>query len=103
MVLFGSLLDQFVSVFARVNVLSTFEFDAVRFNGVIFLSMDFMHWDTYFVFNPKDSRSKIYVEVYDGVVPILNLETRCSSSATSQIQWRQCCSSSEISSEDQVC
>ena len=31
MVLFGSLLDQFVGGFARVNVLSTFEFDAVRF------------------------------------------------------------------------
>ena len=30
MVLFGSLLDQFVSDFVRVNVLSTFEFDAVR-------------------------------------------------------------------------
>ena len=30
MVLFGSLLDQFVSSFHRSNVLSTFEFDAVR-------------------------------------------------------------------------
>ena len=46
-----------------------------------------MDWDSYFVFNPKDSRSKIYVEVYDGIVSILNLETRCSSSAASQIQW----------------
>ena len=71
--------------------------------------MDLMDWDSYFVFNPKDSRSKFYVEVNDGIVSILNLETRCSSSAASQIQWwpiggsRQCCSSSEISSEDQVC
>ncbi len=31
MVLFGSLLDQSVSSFDRANVLSTFEFDAVRF------------------------------------------------------------------------
>ena len=31
MVLFGSLLDQFVSDFVRVNVLSTFKFDAVLF------------------------------------------------------------------------
>ena len=38
--------------------------------------MDFMDWVSYFVFNPKDSRSKFYVEVYDGIVSILNLETR---------------------------
>ena len=31
MVLFGSLLHHFVSGFVRVNVLSTFKFDAVRF------------------------------------------------------------------------
>ena len=43
--------------------------------------MDFMDWVSYFVFNPKDSRSKFYVEVYDGIVSILNLETRWSSSA----------------------
>ena len=30
MLLFGSILDQFVSGLVRVNVLSTFEFDAVR-------------------------------------------------------------------------
>ena len=64
-----------------------------------------MDWDSYFVFSPKDSRSKVYVEVYDGIVSILNLETRCSSSAASRFNGgsRQCCSSSEISSEDQVC
>ena len=49
--------------------------------------MDFMDWDSYLVFNLKNSRSKVYVEVYDGIVSILNLETRCSSSAASQIQW----------------
>ena len=30
--------------------------------------MDFVDWDSYFVFNPKDSRLKIYVEVYDNCV-----------------------------------
>ena len=62
--------------------------------------MDFMDWDSNFVFYPKDQRLKIY----DGVVLILNFETHSSSSAASQIQWqsRQCYSSSasEISSED---
>ena len=29
--------------------------------------MDFVDWDSYFVFNPKDSRLKIYVEVYNCV------------------------------------
>ena len=52
------------------------------------------------------SRSKFYVVVYDGIVSNLNWETRCSSSAASQIQWwvpTMVGSSSEISSEDQVC
>ena len=49
--------------------------------------MDFTDWDSYFVLYPKDSRSIIYVEVFDGVVSILNLESHCSSSAASQIQW----------------
>ena len=39
-----------------------------------------MERDSYFVFNPKDSRSKIYVEIYNGFVSILNLETHFSSS-----------------------
>ena len=37
-----------------------------------------MDWDTgdiFFVFNPKDLRLKIYVEVYDDIVLILNFET----------------------------
>ena len=41
----------------------------------------------FLVFNPKDPRLKIYVEVYDGIVLILNLEICCASSAASQIQW----------------
>ena len=39
-----------------------------------------MDRDSYFVFNPKDSRSKIYVKIYNGFVSILNLETHFSSS-----------------------
>ena len=35
MVLFGSLLDQFVSYFVPVFVLSTFEFDAVQFMKLV--------------------------------------------------------------------
>ena len=91
--MFGSLLDQFVSGFFRVNVLSFFEFDAdqsvsgfVRVDAVGLMNFSTAFY-SYFVFNPKDSRSKIYLEVYDGIVSILNLETRCSSSAASQIQW----------------
>ena len=46
-----------------------------------FLSMDFLDWDNYVVFYHKDSRSKIYVEVYDDSVSILTFESLCSSSA----------------------
>ena len=42
MVLFGSLLDQFVSSFARANGLSIFQFDAVRF--IDFSAKDFDRW-----------------------------------------------------------
>ena len=34
-----------------------------------------------------DADDKVYFEVYDVTVSNLNLETRCSSSAASQIQW----------------
>ena len=43
--------------------------------------------DNYFVFNAKFPRSKIYVEVHDDILSILNFETRFSSSAALQIQW----------------
>ena len=49
--------------------------------------MDFMDWDNYFVFNPKNLRLKFMLGVYDGIVLNLNLETRCSKSAASLIQW----------------
>ena len=53
-----------------------------------FLFMDSsMDWDSHFVFTCDDPRSKIYVEVYDGIVSILIFETRCSSSDALQIQW----------------
>ena len=45
--------------------------------------MDFMDWDSYFVFDPKDPRVKNYVEVYDGSVLILNFETHSSNLAAS--------------------
>ena len=60
---------------------STFEFDATFYE---FIDHD---WDSYFVFNPKDPRLKIYLEVYDSIVSILVCETLCSSSAASQIRW----------------
>ena len=40
-----------------------------------------------FVFNHNDQRLKMYVEVYDGIVSILNFERHSSSSAALQIQW----------------
>ena len=54
MVLFGSLLDQFVNSFDRANGLSIFQFDAVR--SIDFSAKDFdrwVHWirDSCFVFN----------------------------------------------------
>ena len=79
------------SLYNESTWLSDFVFTFLATNFVCnqckFVLMDFMVWDSYFVFNPKDSRSKIYVEVYDGIVLILNLETHCSSSAALQIQW----------------
>ena len=69
------------SLYNESTWLSDFVFTFLATNFVCnqckFVLMDFMVWDSYFVFNPKDSRSKIYVEVYDGIVLILNLETHC--------------------------
>ena len=42
MVLFGSLLDQFISSFDRANELSICQFDAVRF--IDFSAKDFDRW-----------------------------------------------------------
>ena len=54
MVLFGSLLDELVSCFVHVVVLSIFDFDAVQlmnFSTVIDgLYAKFMDWDSYFAF-----------------------------------------------------
>ena len=93
MILFGSLFFQFVSSLVRDNVLSTFEFNTVwfvSFSTWSFWSMDFMDWDSYFVFNPKNLRLKFMLGVYDGIdgiVSNLNFETRCLKSAASLIQW----------------
>ena len=108
MILFGSLLDQFVSSFGRANVLSIFEFDADwfidfstgilinRFDGLetLFLSLIY-----------KNPRSRFMLESMLIFVSILNFETRCSNSAASLVQWwvRRYCSSSVASFEDQVC
>ena len=111
MVLFGSLLDQFVCSFARANVLSKFEFDADwffdfstrisinRFNGL----------ETFFVSliytNP---RSRFMLELMDICV---NLEFRNSllelgcfaGSMVGPTVLRRYSSSSNISFEDQFC
>ena len=79
--------------------------------------MDFMDRDRPFVFNSKDSRLKIDAEVYDGIVPVLSFEARCSSSESAFFADSMagpdgaalllllffCSSPSEISSQDQVC
>ena len=54
----------------------------------VLLLMDFMDWDSYFVFNPKDLRRRYskLCWVYNGTVLFLNLEKRCSTSAAAQIQ-----------------
>ena len=64
MVLFGSLLDQFVSSIDRADGLSIFQFDAVRF--IDFSAKDFyrqVKWisDSCFVFNFWKPKIKIYV------------------------------------------
>ena len=46
-----------------------------------------MDSEIYFVFNPKDPRLKICVELYDGIVSMfIFFGTCCSSLAASQIQ-----------------
>ena len=66
MILFDSSLDPFLSGFALVNVLSTFGSDAISFMNFSteFLIDGFHGLGHLFVFNPKDPRSKIYVDVY---------------------------------------
>ena len=51
MVLFGSLLDQFVSSFDRANGLSIFQFDEVRFIG----------------FSAKDFDRRIMIDGFNGL------------------------------------
>ena len=47
--------------------------------------MDYMDWDSYFVFNPNHSRSKIHCQIYDYIVSILNLETEFGCFADSMV------------------
>ena len=65
--------------------------DSSNFNGDFSL-MNSVDWDNHFVFNPKNSKIKKYVGVYDVLVSILNLETRYSNSTASLVQrWVQTC------------
>ena len=88
MVLFGSLLDQFVGSFDLFNVLSTFEFVAVRF---ITFPREFnrrIQWirNRCSVHNFQETMIKIFGGMYDDIiVSILNFETRCSISAASLV------------------
>ena len=66
MVLFGSLLDQFVSSFDRANWLSIFQFDAIRF--IDFSAKGFdrrVRWirDCCFVFDSENRRSRFMLEL----------------------------------------
>ena len=80
MVLFGSLLDQFVSSFDRANGLSIFQFDAVQF--IDFSAKDFDRWvqwirDSCLSLISENPRSA-FVGVDAIIVSILSFETRCS-------------------------
>ena len=105
MVLFGSLLDQFVSSFDRANRLSMFQFDAVRF--IDFSANDFdlsAQWitrDSCSVLDFWKSKIKIYVVVDAYCVNYEFWNACCSISASSPA--RQYCSSFVFSSEDRVC
>ena len=80
MVLFGgSLLNQFVGSFDRVNWLSTFRFDAVWFSD----RRQWVQWiwDIHSVFDFWKIKIKIYVWVDVTIVPILNFDALCSISA----------------------
>ena len=84
--MFGSLLDHFVSSFVRVYVLLTFKFDAVWFMN---FSAEFWNQGTEWIGSVilslilRIQDRKIYFEVYDVSVSILNN----TSSAASLIQW----------------
>ena len=96
---------QFVSCLVRDNLLSTFEFNTVcfvSFSTWNFWLMDFMDWDSCFVFNPKNLRLKFCV----GSLWWYCVEFDFCRSQL--LRWfnggsRLCCSSSLISSESQVC
>ena len=86
MVLFGSLLDQFVSSFDRSFVLSTFKFDAVQF--ITFPRDRRIQWirDSCSVVNFQETMIKIFGGIDDDIiVSTLNFETRCSISAASLV------------------
>ncbi len=88
MVFFGSLLDQFVSSFARSNVLLIIEFDADRFIDIStrFLMNRFNGLETFLLsLIYKSPRSRFMLMVI--FVSIMNFKTRCLNSAASLFQW----------------
>ena len=53
---------------------------------VKFLLKNFVEWEYYFVFVPKNSKINFFFgRIYDVLVSILNLETRCSNSVAGDI------------------
>ena len=79
--------------FEQFNAVWFFDFSIWNF-----WSMDFMDWDSYFVFNPKNLRLNFCVGSLWWYCVEFEFETRCWKSAS-----RRCCSSSLIFSEGQVC
>ncbi len=106
MVLFGSLLDQFVSSFVRAYALN------IRIRCRLFIDFStriliniFNGLETFFLsLIHKNPRSKFMLELMVIIVSIQNFETRCSNSAASLVRRRarRYCSNSVASFEDQV-
>ena len=83
--LFGSLLDQFVSSFDRANGLSIFQFDLLTFQQKNFDQWVLWIMDICSVFNFWKSKIRIYVGVDAIIVSTLSFEMRFSISASSPV------------------
>ena len=84
---FGSVCKVFRSCLCAFNFRICRSLIHELFNRGFFEPIDFVDWDRYFVFHPKDPRLKIYREVCDDILSILNFETCCSSLAALKILW----------------
>ena len=92
MVLFGSLLDQFVGCFGHANVLSSFHFVVdwlIDFSTRILPVINgFNGLETFIVsLITKNPISRFMLEMEMIFMSILSFETRCSNSAASLVQW----------------